>query len=68
MKTDLRINQTPEERNKNYSTHLWAEGFGGKFGDRICVRCGAVINMFELRKILRDGTQIIPECKPTQKT
>lgn len=42
--------------------HLWAECFGAnaKIGDRICVKCGAYINLFDLRN---KGQCAIPECR-----
>lgn len=42
------------ERYKNISSHIWAEAFGGNLGDKVCVRCGAVINLFQRENLIAD--------------
>lgn len=40
--------------------HLWGECLNGKIGDRICVKCGVRINLFDLY----EGKHTIPPiCK-----
>ena len=46
------------ERYKNISSHIWAEAFGGGLGDKVCVRCGAVINLFQRENLVTE----VDEC------
>ena len=49
------------------SDHLFVEIIGCHIGDRMCIKCGFRVNMFDWQNAILKQEDIIPECKNTQK-